>query len=113
MKDGTPGRKHCRLRGLGPPPQPGRLALRLLWNPLRHRRLPWRSQMSLIAFLIIGLLAGLLARALMPGPQPMGLLGTMALGCAGSFIGGMIGSFFAYRGSWLDFHPSGLIWSTL
>lgn len=69
--------------------------------------------MSLIAFLIIGLLAGLIARALMPGPQPMGLLATMALGCAGSFIGGMMGSFFSYRGSWLDFHPTGLIWSTL
>jgi len=69
--------------------------------------------MSLIAFLIIGLLAGLLARALMPGPQPMGLLATMALGCAGSFIGGMIGSFLSFGGSWLDFHPAGLIWSTL
>ena len=50
----------------------------------------------------------------MPGPQPMGLIATTALGVAGSFIGGLVGSFFYSRGgSWLDFHPSGLIWSTV
>src|SRR4051812_32742477 len=49
--------------------------------------------MSLLAFLVIGLLAGLLARAIIPGNQSMGMLGTLLLGVVGSFVGGMLGSF--------------------
>jgi uncharacterized membrane protein YeaQ/YmgE (transglycosylase-associated protein family) len=46
--------------------------------------------------LIIGLIAGFVARALVPGPDPMSVLGTMALGLVGSLIGGFLG--------WLIFH---------
>ncbi len=46
--------------------------------------------MSLIAFLIVGLLAGALARLLVPGRDPMGLLATLLLGLAGSFVGGFL-----------------------
>jgi uncharacterized membrane protein YeaQ/YmgE (transglycosylase-associated protein family) len=46
--------------------------------------------MALIGFLIIGLIAGLLARAILPGRDPMGLLATMVLGCVGSFVGGFL-----------------------
>jgi uncharacterized membrane protein YeaQ/YmgE (transglycosylase-associated protein family) len=46
--------------------------------------------MALIGFLIIGLLAGLLARAIVPGRDPMGLLATMVLGIVGSFVGGFL-----------------------
>jgi len=46
---------------------------------------------GLIWLLIIGLLAGLLARLLMPGSDPIGLLGTLVLGVVGSFIGGFLG----------------------
>ncbi len=38
---------------------------------------------AIIAWLIVGLLAGAIARALVPGPDPMGLLGTMLLGLVG------------------------------
>ncbi len=69
--------------------------------------------MSIIAFLIIGLLAGLIARALTPGAQSMGLLATMLLGIAGSFVGGFIGSFFSSDGRVLALHPSGLIFSVI
>ena len=44
--------------------------------------------MSFIWLLIIGLVAGLLARLLMPGKDAMGLIATMLLGIAGSIIGG-------------------------
>lgn len=44
-----------------------------------------------IGWLIIGLLAGALARLLVPGDDPMGLLGTLALGLVGSLIGGFLG----------------------
>ena len=45
---------------------------------------------GIIAFLIMGLIAGLIARALVPGKDPMGLLGTLILGVIGAFIGGFI-----------------------
>jgi uncharacterized membrane protein YeaQ/YmgE (transglycosylase-associated protein family) len=69
--------------------------------------------MSIIAFLVIGLLAGLIARALMPGNQSMGLIATTLLGIAGSFVGGFIGTFFNTNGHMWDLHPSGLIFSVL
>lgn len=46
--------------------------------------------MGIIAFLIFGLVVGAIARFLVPGRQSMGLLKTMALGCAGSLVGGTI-----------------------
>jgi uncharacterized membrane protein YeaQ/YmgE (transglycosylase-associated protein family) len=44
-----------------------------------------------IVLLIVGLIAGFVARALVPGPDPMGFLGTLVLGLVGSFIGGFLG----------------------
>jgi uncharacterized membrane protein YeaQ/YmgE (transglycosylase-associated protein family) len=69
--------------------------------------------MGIIAFLVIGLLAGLIARALLPGNQSMGLLATTLLGIAGSFVGGFIGSLFRTDGRIFDLHPSGLIFSVI
>ncbi len=69
--------------------------------------------MGIIAFLVLGLIAGLLARALMPGNQGMGLLATTLLGIAGSFVGGLIGSLFRHDGRVFDLHPSGLLMSAL
>jgi uncharacterized membrane protein YeaQ/YmgE (transglycosylase-associated protein family) len=55
--------------------------------------------MHILGFLIFGLVVGLLARLLLPGRQPMGLLMTMLLGVAGSLIGGIIGNIVA-GGHW-------------
>ena len=41
--------------------------------------------------IVIGLIAGFIARALVPGPDPMGVLGTIVLGIVGSFVGGFLG----------------------
>lgn len=46
---------------------------------------------SIITFLVVGFLAGLLARALVSGPAPKGLVKTTALGVIGSFVGGFLG----------------------
>ena len=67
--------------------------------------------MGIIAWLIVGLLAGAIARALVPGPDPMGLLGTMLLGLVGSLIGGLIGNLFVSGDQ--DLTPAGLIGSIL
>ncbi|MCP3162895.1 GlsB/YeaQ/YmgE family stress response membrane protein [Myxococcus qinghaiensis] len=69
--------------------------------------------MGIIAFLVIGLLAGLIARALMPGNQSMGLVATTLLGIVGSFVGGFIGSLFRSDGRVFDLHPTGLLFSVL
>jgi uncharacterized membrane protein YeaQ/YmgE (transglycosylase-associated protein family) len=45
----------------------------------------------IISTLLIGLIAGFLARALVPGRDPMGVLGTIVLGVIGSFVGGFLG----------------------
>jgi uncharacterized membrane protein YeaQ/YmgE (transglycosylase-associated protein family) len=69
--------------------------------------------MGIIAFLVIGLIAGLIARALLPGNPSMGLLATTLLGIAGSFVGGFIGSLFYTNGHVWDLHPSGLLFSVI
>jgi uncharacterized membrane protein YeaQ/YmgE (transglycosylase-associated protein family) len=51
----------------------------------------------IIAMIIIGIIAGYLARLLVFGPDPMGFWRTVALGIVGSFIGGLIGGAFAGR----------------
>jgi uncharacterized membrane protein YeaQ/YmgE (transglycosylase-associated protein family) len=45
----------------------------------------------IIALVIIGIIAGYLARFLVPGRDPMGFGGTLLLGVVGSFIGGFLG----------------------
>ena len=65
-------------------------------------------------WLIIGLVAGGLARLLMPGKQPMGLLLTMILGLVGSVIGGLISTvIFGYNAADPGFHTGGLLMSTV
>jgi uncharacterized membrane protein YeaQ/YmgE (transglycosylase-associated protein family) len=46
--------------------------------------------MGIIGWIIIGLIAGAIARWIMPGPDPMGWLGTIVLGIVGSLVGGTI-----------------------
>jgi uncharacterized membrane protein YeaQ/YmgE (transglycosylase-associated protein family) len=46
--------------------------------------------MGIIWMLIIGLIAGALAKLIMPGRDPGGIIVTILLGIAGSFVGGLI-----------------------
>ena len=46
--------------------------------------------MGIIAFLILGLLAGAIAKAVMPGPDPGGLFVTLAIGVVGAVLGGFL-----------------------
>ena len=47
--------------------------------------------MDFIAFLILGLIAGALAKLILPGKQGGGIIITMLLGVVGAFVGGFIG----------------------
>lgn len=46
--------------------------------------------MSIIGFIILGIVAGLLARLLVPGRDPMGFVATIALGMVGALVGGFL-----------------------
>ncbi len=70
--------------------------------------------MAFLWWLVIGLVAGGLARLLIPGRQPMGLFLTMLLGIVGSLLGGFIsGLFFGTDPTDPGFHAGGLIMSTI
>ena len=45
----------------------------------------------LLVLFVFGIIFGAIARLVVPGPDPMGIVGTWALGVAGSFVGGFLG----------------------
>ncbi len=66
----------------------------------------------IIILLIIGLIAGALARLLIPGKQDIGVLMTIVVGVIGSFVGGFLGYLIFHKDAdhgW--FQPSGMIGS--
>jgi uncharacterized membrane protein YeaQ/YmgE (transglycosylase-associated protein family) len=68
----------------------------------------------IVVLVVIGLIAGLLARLLVPGRDSIGILGTIVLGIVGSFVGGFIWNLVEYhRFAPHRFHPVGIIGSIL
>src|SRR5687768_9987984 len=47
--------------------------------------------MSILGWILFGFVVGLIARAIMPGRDPLGLIGTTVLGIVGALMGGFIG----------------------
>jgi len=68
---------------------------------------------SIIIFIIIGIIAGFIARAVVPGRQNMGIVATLILGIVGSFVGGLILSFLPGGAPFPSFNPAGLIGSII
>lgn len=48
--------------------------------------------MSFLAFLLLGLIAGAIAKAILPGRQGGGWIATLLLGVVGAMLGGWLGS---------------------
>lgn len=48
--------------------------------------------MGILSWIVMGLIAGVLAKFIMPGKDPGGLFVTILIGIAGGFLGGYIGS---------------------
>jgi uncharacterized membrane protein YeaQ/YmgE (transglycosylase-associated protein family) len=68
----------------------------------------------IIILILIGLVAGAVARLVVPGRDPMGILGTILLGIVGSFVGGFIWNLIQYhRLAPHKFHLVGIIGSIL
>jgi uncharacterized membrane protein YeaQ/YmgE (transglycosylase-associated protein family) len=54
--------------------------------------------MGIIAWIVVGLIAGALAKVIMPGDDPGGIIVTILIGVAGAFIGGFVVSIFGGAG---------------
>ena len=67
--------------------------------------------MGLLGFLIVGLIAGAIARLLVPGSDSFGILGTMILGIVGSFVGGLLAAL-VFSGS-IELNASGIVGSII
>jgi uncharacterized membrane protein YeaQ/YmgE (transglycosylase-associated protein family) len=50
--------------------------------------------MGILSWIVMGLIVGVLAKFIMPGKDPGGIIITILIGVAGAFVGGLIGSFF-------------------
>lgn len=66
---------------------------------------------TIIGWIVVGLIVGMIARLLHPGRDPMGLGGTIVLGILGSLIGGGIAYLFHLGDS--PYQPGGWIMSIL
>ena len=68
----------------------------------------------ILTLIIVGAIAGFIARAVVPGRDPMGVVGTIVLGIVGSFVGGFLGYLlFGRDANEGALQPSGIIGSIL
>ncbi len=69
--------------------------------PREHsgRNLDERNGMGIIAFIVLGLIAGVTAKAIMPGDDPGGIIITAIIGIVGALLGGFIAA------ALFDAHP--------
>jgi len=54
--------------------------------------------MSIIGWILFGLIVGVVAKLIMPGPDPGGMIVTILLGIVGALIGGFIGRMLGWYG---------------
>lgn len=64
----------------------------------------------IIGWIFFGFFIGLIAKAIHPGKEPMGVLSTISIGLVGSFIGSCI-TYFVYND--FEFRPAGVFTSVI
>jgi uncharacterized membrane protein YeaQ/YmgE (transglycosylase-associated protein family) len=64
---------------------------------------------SIIAWILLGLVAGVIAKALSRGPEPGGILGTLVVGVVGALVGGVTWNLLTGNDSYGDFDIGGII----
>ena len=68
----------------------------------------------LIVLIMVGAIAGFIARAIVPGRDPMGIGATILLGIIGSFVGGFVGYLLFHKdASQGALQPSGILGSII
>jgi len=69
--------------------------------------------LNILSWIIVGLIAGALARLIMPGRDPMGIIATIVLGIIGSLVGGFVSMAIWRNENSSAFQGSGLLLSIL
>ena len=64
--------------------------------------------MGILSWIVLGLIAGIIAKAILPGRDPGGLIITILLGIGGAFVGGFIATQMGY-GSYSGFDMRSLL----
>jgi uncharacterized membrane protein YeaQ/YmgE (transglycosylase-associated protein family) len=85
-----------------------------MWGLPHRKAIPVGILGTIITIIIVGLIAGFIARAVVPGRQSMGIGATILLGIIGSFVGGFLGFLIFHsdpNGGF--FQPSGIIGSII
>ena len=65
----------------------------------------------IIWYIVVGFVVGLIARAILPGADHMGVIATTVVGLVGSIIGGYLGHLIRKPAPGSKFHPAGLLMS--
>jgi uncharacterized membrane protein YeaQ/YmgE (transglycosylase-associated protein family) len=68
--------------------------------------------MSVIAWIVVGLIAGALGKLIMPGDDPGGIIVTILIGIVGAFVGGFLTSLLGFGGV-TGFNPWSILVATL
>lgn len=68
---------------------------------------------NILWHIIVGFVVGLIARAIMPGAQAMGIIMTTLLGVVGGVVGGLIARVFSRPEPGTPFHMAGFIMSII
>ena len=69
---------------------------------------------TIVAIIVVGLIAGFIARAVVPGRQSMSIGATILLGIIGSFVGGFLGYLIFHKDASNGFfQPSGIVGSII
>src|SRR5512132_4652633 len=66
---------------------------------------------TIVIWVVFGAIVGIVARFLVPGPDPMGWIGTIVLGIVGSFVGGFLANLIF--GGVVALTPAGIIGSII
>lgn len=69
--------------------------------------------MAILTWILVGLIAGVLAKIAMPGPDPGGIILTIVIGIVGALIGGFVVNQLAGRPNVMDFSLSSILVATL
>jgi uncharacterized membrane protein YeaQ/YmgE (transglycosylase-associated protein family) len=70
-----------------------------------------RVILTILGWIVFGLIVGFIARAVVPGKDDIGILRTIVLGVVGSILGGLV--FGLFTGGLRGFHPAGWIGSII
>ena len=68
---------------------------------------------TIVVWVVIGLIAGILAKWVMPGPDPGGVVVTALIGIVGAFIGGWVLNLLGFAGSAGSFSLGSILTATL